>query len=74
MADEDGLSLDGLRARLHQIGVKLTDTDPQGELWVGTTRDGQPVLLTNPMPLTDEERSEVFNSIKQRIDPFGSMH
>jgi hypothetical protein len=74
MADDDGLMLDGLMARLRQIGAAVTDGGDDKELWTLTTRDGLPMFIRNPTKVSPKVRLEMFKAIKARIDPFGRTH
>lgn len=74
MGDAEGLTLAGLRSRLRQIGVQLTDTDPEAQLWIGTSREGHPILMGNPTHMTPMERLALFEAVRERVDPFGARH
>jgi hypothetical protein len=68
------LTLDGLIARFRSIGLALTDIGTDNRTWVLTPRDGSPIVIGNPTNMSDKERFELFEIIRNRIDPFGSMH
>lgn len=68
------LTLDGLRAKLRKLGVDLTDCDPARRTWVLTPRQGPPIIIGNPTDMSAEERFELFEIVRNRVDPFGSMH
>ena len=67
MADDDGLTLDGLIARLRQIGAPVTDGGDDKELWTLTTREGLPMFMRNPTKVSPKVRLEMFNDLFPRI-------
>jgi hypothetical protein len=74
-AEESGaLTLSGLLALFRKHGASVTDSGPDQPSWVLTPREGSPILIENPTNMSAKERSDLFEIVRRRLNPFGARH